>query len=211
MKRTFPFLKTTLMGGLLVLLPLWLLALLIAKALGLIKSVAAPIVAQLPAQLHHPTLIAVLLLLAVCFLTGLVMRTAIGQRGAGAIESHFLNRIPGYTSIKGLTNRFAGQSGEKAFAVCLADIDDTWVPAFVVEETDDEYCTIFVPSTPTPASGDIHIILKERIRILDVPLTQALGCVTRYGAGSGKLIKAMRDSEQRKTAQSTFETPTEQT
>src|SRR5439155_14700975 len=112
MKHTFPFLKTTLMGGLLVLLPLWLMALLIAKAVGLIKSLAAPIVAQLPDQLHFPTLIAVLLLLAVSFLTGLIMRTAVGERIAGAIESHFLNRIPGYTFIRGLTRRFVGEEGE---------------------------------------------------------------------------------------------------
>src|SRR6266581_4428352 len=154
MKRTFPFLKTTLMGGLLVLLPLWLMALLIAKAVGLIKSLAAPVVAQLPGQLHHPTLIAVLLLLAVCFLTGLIMRTALGRRGADAIESHFLNRIPGYTFIRSLTHRFVGGE-EGPFAACLAAIGDTLVPALVVEEHDNEQCTIFVPSAPTPGVGAI--------------------------------------------------------
>ena len=182
------------MGGLLVLLPLGLMAFLTAKAVGIIKALTAPIVKELPDQFHHPTMIAVLLLLAVCFLTGLITDTALGRRGADAIELHFLNRIPGYTFLRNLTNRFAGQQTEGGFVVCLADIDDTWVPALVVEKSDDQYWTVFVPSTPSPSSGSVHIMVKERVRLLDVPLAQALGCVARWGAGSGKLIKAMRVS-----------------
>jgi uncharacterized membrane protein len=210
MNRAFAFLKTILVGGLLVLLPLGLMAFVVGKALGIMKGLTAPVVRELPEQLHHPTMIAVLLLLAVCFLTGLITRTAFGRRGLAAMESTFLNRIPGYTFLRGITNRFTGEHGEHRFAVCLADIDDTWVPAFVVEDGDDQYCTIFVPSTPTPGAGDIHIILKNRVRILDVPFTQVLGCVTRWGAGSGKLIKALRDSEHRRVAPPTSETSIEQ-
>lgn len=210
-QRTFPFVKTTLMGGLLVLLPLGLMGFLIAKAVGIIKGLTAPIVARLPEQLHHPTLIAVLLLLAACFLTGLITRTALGRRCADAIESHFLNHIPGYTFFRSLTSRFAGGQGADPFVVCLADIDDTLVPAFIVEEHDNEYYTIFVPSTPTPSSGDVHIILKERVHVVDVTLPQALACVTRWGAGSGKFIEAMRRSEQRQVAPRISETSIEQT
>ncbi len=202
MKPVFAFLKTTLIGGLLMLLPSWLLILLVAKAVGFIKSLAAPLVTRLPKTINFPTLIAVLLLLLVCFLTGLIMRTALGRRGADAIESHLLKRIPGYTFLRGLTHRFAGDKEEESFAVCLAAIGDTLVPALLVEEHPGEQCTVFVPSAPTPGVGVIYIIPRERVHVVDVALTHALGCVTRWGVGSGDLIEAMRETERRKGAPS---------
>jgi uncharacterized membrane protein len=209
MKRLFPFLKTTLMGGLLVLLPLCLMALLIAKAVGIIKALVAPVVAQLPDQLHHPTVIAVLLLLALCFLTGLIMRTAVGRSIAGAIESQFLNRIPGYTFIRSLTNRFAGTEGGEPFTSALAVIEDALVPAFVVEHHEDGRYTVFVPSSPTPGVGSVYILPKERVHLVDVPLLRAARCVSQWGVGSGELLRAMRDAEQRKITSPRLEAPIE--
>src|SRR5439155_23639849 len=44
MNSAFPFLRTTLVGGLLVLLPLGLIAFVVAKAVGIIKALTAPVV-----------------------------------------------------------------------------------------------------------------------------------------------------------------------
>ena len=48
MNSAFPFLKTTLVGGLLVLLPLRLMAFVVSKAVGIIKALTAPVVRGLP-------------------------------------------------------------------------------------------------------------------------------------------------------------------
>jgi hypothetical protein len=49
-----------------------------------------------------------------------------------------------------------------------------------------------VPSVPTPAAGAIYIIARERVHLVDVPFTKAVSVISKWGAGAGELLKAMR-------------------
>src|SRR5207244_12269458 len=109
-----------------------------------------------------------------------------------------------------LARRVAGIEAGEAFASALAVIEDALVPAFVVERHDDGRYTVFVPSSPTPGVGSVYILPKERVHLVDVPFLKAARCVSKWGAGSGELLRAMRDSEQREIAPARFETPIEQ-
>jgi uncharacterized membrane protein len=44
--------------------------------------------------------------------------------------------------------------------------------------------TVFVPSAPTPAAGSIYDLTEDRLKLLDVPVSAALGCIMRLGVGS---------------------------
>jgi uncharacterized membrane protein len=57
-----------------------------------------------------------------------------------------------------------------------------------MERHDNGLYTVFVPSAPTPAAGAIYYLPEDRIRILDVPVSAAVGCVTRLGLGSRDLL-----------------------
>ena len=48
--------------------------------------------------------------------------------------------------------------------------------------------TVFVPSAPTPAAGSIYYLPEDRIKILNVPVSSAVACVTRLGLGSRELL-----------------------
>ncbi len=74
----------------------------------------------------------------------------------------------------------------------LVEIEDALVPAFIIEELDDGRLTIFVPSVPTPLAGAVYVLSRERVHILDVPFTQAIRSVSRWGSGSRELVAAMR-------------------
>jgi uncharacterized membrane protein len=65
------------------------------------------------------------------------------------------------------------------------------VPAFIVEELDDGRFTVFVPSVPTPLAGAVYILAPERVHPIDVPFTQAIKSVSRWGSGSKDLVEAM--------------------
>jgi uncharacterized membrane protein len=54
MKAFLAFVKTTLIGGVLIVLPLWLSPLLVLKLVGHLKGIVAPISARLPARLDFP-------------------------------------------------------------------------------------------------------------------------------------------------------------
>jgi hypothetical protein len=85
-----------------------------------------------------------------------------------------------------------GQNQEAAWKPALVEIEEALVPAFVVEELDDGRCTVFVPSVPTPLAGSIYILSPERVHPLNVPFTQAVKIITRWGSGSKDLVAAMR-------------------
>ncbi len=184
--------RTTLIGGVLVILPVYLSVLLLAKAISGIVGLVAPITHGLPATLPFPELIAILLLVAACFVAGIAVRTGPGLRAKNVIERSLLERIPGYALIRGLAGRVVGKEDERTFTVVLAEIEDALVPAFLVEDCGEDHCAIFVPSVPTPAAGAIYIIAKERVHAVDVPFTQAVSVISKWGAGSANLLARMK-------------------
>lgn len=74
----------------------------------------------------------------------------------------------------------------------LETIEEGLVPAFLVEEHEDGSYTVFVPAVPTPTVGAVYILPRARVHPVDVPFGKAVKCVTRWGAGSGELLRAMR-------------------
>ena len=91
-----------------------------------------------------------------------------------------------------MTRQLAGQGQESSWQPALAEIEDALVPAFIVEDLDDGRFTVFVPSSPTPLAGAIYILTADRVHPLNVPFTQAVKAITRWGSGSKALVEAMQ-------------------
>jgi len=192
MRSIAEFTKTALIGGVLVILPIYLSVLLLLKAVGAIMGLVAPISEGLPESLPFRELIAIGILIVVCFVSGIAVRTGPGLRAKNALERSLLEKIPGYALIRGLAGKIFGGSDEQSFTVVLAEIEDALVPAFLIEDCGNGQCAIFVPSVPTPAAGAIYIIATERVHLVDVPFTQAVSVISKWGAGSRALLAAMR-------------------
>jgi uncharacterized membrane protein len=90
-----------------------------------------------------------------------------------------------------MTKQLAGDSGETAWKAALVEIEDALVPALIIEELDDGSFTVFVPSVPTPMAGAVYILAAHRVHPLDVPFTQVLKAISRWGSGSKDLVAAM--------------------
>lgn len=195
MKSLIEFIKTTIIGGLLVLLPIGLLVLMVAKAISGAMAVVSPIAAQLPTGTRFANLIGLALIIAACFAAGLILRTVLGQRIKTLLERRVLERLPGYSLLRSLTRRVAGEEEGQKFAVAFAVIEDALVPAFIVEEHADGRYTVFVPSVPTPGVGALYILPRGRVNLVDVPFTKAVACISRWGEGSRELLAAMRPAK----------------
>lgn len=194
-QRIAAFVRTTILGGVLVVMPLVLTGFLLAKALGAVAALLRPVASHLPAGLPLPEILALAIVVAACFLAGAVVRTGPGRRLKEALDRRLLERIPGYTLIRGLAGRITGQEEGSTFATCLVEIEDALAPAFVVEEHPDGRYTVFVPSIPTPAAGTVYILERARVHLVDVPFTKAVSVISRWGAGSRDLLAAMRQTK----------------
>ena len=191
MKQTLEFVKTTVVGGLVVILPLAAAMLLTIKMLGAVQSAVDPVATALPYGVIVGRLVAALIILAGCFVTGLVVRTRVGRRANVWLEQRVLERLPAYGLLRNLGKQVAGEGDGANMAPALAEIEDALVPAFVVEELADGRLTVFVPAIPTPTVGAVYILPPERVHRIDVPLTTLVQCVTRWGAGAQELVAAM--------------------
>ena len=203
MKYVREFLVNALVGGVLVLLPIYLAVLVLLKGMQSIVGLVKPVAALFPEWLPAENLLALLAVLIACFVVGAAVRTRAGRAVRERVERSFFGRLPGYEMFRSLTQRLTGGAEENVWKPALAEIEDALVPAFVVEELDDGRFTVFVPSVPTPFAGAVYILARERVHLVDVPFTQAIKSVSRWGSGSRDLVAAMRkDHAPRKDAES---------
>ena len=192
MRSLVEFMKTTLIGGVLVLLPVYVSILLVLKTLAGVIALFAPLTAQIPASVQFREVTAILVFIAACFVAGLLVRTGPGRRGINALEDHVLEKIPGYTLLRGLFSRVGGrESGsDESFQPALVELEDALVPALIIEELDDGRFTVLVPSVPTPVAGAIYVLPAERVHPVEVPLRELLHVYSKWGEGTGALVAA---------------------
>jgi uncharacterized membrane protein len=193
MKYVREFITSTIVGGLFIVVPVYLATLLMLKGMKSVASLVRPLAVLVPDWIPAERLFSLILVISLCFLVGLVVRTQSGQVVRERMEKVFFDRLPGYSLLRSLTQRMAGDSDENAWQPALVEIEDALVPAFIIEELNDGRLTVFVPSVPTPLAGAVYILRRERVHILDVPFTQAIRSVSRWGSGSKDLVAAMRN------------------
>jgi len=192
MKYAREFVTSTLVGGLLIVVPAYLAVLLLLKGMKSAATLVRPFAALLPDWIPAENLFSLLLVLIVCFIVGVAVRTRSGRAVRERLEVALFGRLPGYGLIKSLTQRLAGDSEESAWTPALIELEDALVPAFIIETLDDGRLTVFVPSVPTPLAGAVYVLSADRVHILDIPFTQAIRSISRWGSGSGDLVAAMR-------------------
>ena len=95
-------------------LPIILAWLILGETLDVLMALASPIAELLPMEgidaETEAQVVAVALLLALCILTGLAMRSKIGVAVGRWFERVFLQPLPGYPILKSITRRFAAYS-----------------------------------------------------------------------------------------------------
>ena len=192
MRTLAEFTKTTLIGGILIILPIYVSILLLIKAFSGLMALVNPITAGIPASVEFRGILAILVLVAICFMTGLILRTGPGLRAKNAFEEAILSKLPGYTLLRGLAGRLAGRADEPTFAPALVEIEEALVPALIVEELEDGSYTVLVPSVPTPMAGALYILSRDRVHPVDVSFTTALKVFSKWGTGAGEFVRAMR-------------------
>ena len=179
-------------AGFLILLPVYLATLLVLKAMKSLDRLVRPVAHLLPEWFPAETAASFLLVLILCFLVGLALRTRIGQTARARIEHSLFEKIPGYTLFRSMTRQLVGENRESAWKPALAEIEEALVPAFIIEELEDGRFTVFVPSVPTPFVGAVYILSADRVHPLNIPFPHAVKAVTRWGSGSKDLVAAMQ-------------------
>lgn len=199
--RTKTFFRTTLLGGVIVILPTIILGVAFKWLFGKVGDGIKPLtnlvvdLIDLPDQ--YEELIATLIVLSViilgCFSVGLFVKTRIGRWIYEGFERSLLSKAPGYKMVKETVNQFFGKKESPFSSVALAQIfeNDTMITAFITDRHDNGIITIFVPTGPNPTSGFIYHLDQQYVHPVDVSVEDAMRSVISCGAGSDALIKGL--------------------
>jgi len=192
MRRLVRFLGTTLLGGLLVILPIYL-AVLATLVLGKkLFGILAPLAKLLPEGIPYPDIVVAVLTVLACFVAGLIAaglpRTSVGR----GFEEKVLERLPGYSMIRVATRSLLGDV-KTGLQIALVEMEDGLVVGVIVERHPIGWVTVFVPSTPAPASGSVYQFPETKVHPVDVPLGAGLKAASKYGRGAGALLDGLRD------------------
>jgi uncharacterized membrane protein len=192
MKSILKFFRTTLAGGILFLLPVVVLIILIGKAVEIAHKIVLPLADLIQMEpvigIEAPRLLAVVLLVLLCFLAGVLARTTIAQKATNWVESAALSNIPGYEFVKAVSLSLLAPEKQPEETIVLARFDDAWQIAFLVERLENDLVAVFVPDSPHPQSGSIFIMTRDRIKRVDLPVTSVLKCLKGYGKGANALV-----------------------
>jgi len=183
--------QETLVRGIFLLVPLMVFGMLVAKALGLLRTLLAPLasrVGEVPG-IPMPVLLSIVVLVLIIYAAGLISKSR-GARGLiGWMESAVLSRIPGYTYMKGMTEHVAGVEGGPRYEPVLARIEDAWQLGFIVETIEAGQYAVYVPGAPNPWSGSVYFMAEDRVKRVDMRLGDVQGCLKRLGIGSAALLR----------------------
>lgn len=185
MKSIVSFIRTTLTGGVLFLLPVILFVFLIKKAFEIMTPIAEPLAKFLPDMLlgfDGSRLAALLLLVVVCFLGGLLFRSKRIQRWVASLEDNILSAVPGYFLLKNVASDVVGNPDEHNMQPVLYQEDDTFSIGFLVEEVDG-WCTVWLPETPRQDSGNAIIVPSSKVIHLNSNTFQLRRSLKIYGKG----------------------------
>ena len=87
-----------------------------------------PWAALLPEWVPAEGFFSLVLVLIVCFVVGVAVRTRPGRALRERMEVVFFERLPGLGLLRSLTQRLAGDTEESAWKPALAEIEDALVP-----------------------------------------------------------------------------------
>jgi len=192
MKNLIIFIKTTIIGGLVVIVPLAIIVFVVGDTVDSLITATKPLTQDLPFGIFANTIIAVLIVASaitgICFIAGFLLNTFWGTTVKNWLEKNLLERIPMYSTLRGLTQQFAGIEGAD-YPVVEADLygSDSRVLGVLVDTLPDERHVVYVPLSPVVTVGQLHILPKTRIKRTALSMAETIGCLSQVGLEANKL------------------------
>jgi uncharacterized membrane protein len=194
--------KTTVIGGLLFLLPIILIVFLLGKALGFARRLSEPVIQAAGvssiAGIATGTIVAVLVLILISFAAGLLARTRFGQTTFSRMESSILGVLPQWRMARGFIQSFETETRSEVDVV-LVPTDAGWCLGFVLEKPEGDWWTVFIPGAPQWTSGAVSFAHSDQVQQTGLTPAQAIMLMRRCGAGSAN-IRALLASLQEQDA-----------
>ena len=187
------FIKTTILGGLIFMVPLVIVAAVFGKAIEIMTLVAKPVSNRIPVDaiggIAAGNILALLALALLCFVAGLIAKSKMAKKVYHSLDSALL-AIPGYAFIKGFTDSITDSQETAKFLIpVLVRFDDHEQIGFEVERLIQGKVAVYLPGAPDPRSGSVVYFSEERVERLDITPAQVGSNIRHLGRGSQQFLE----------------------
>jgi uncharacterized membrane protein len=183
--------RTTVVGGLVFLVPFAITLLVFGKVFTFMRRLAGPLSTRIPIEsvggIALANILALAIMLAACFLAGIVATSSWGQRIYRRVDEKMLDLIPRYAFVKSMTEGLGGQD-EVTLKPVLVRFDDISQIAFEVERGPGDLVTVYLPGSPDPWSGSVALVTSDRIDALAESFAPVVKSLRKVGKGASALI-----------------------
>lgn len=217
-QRHFGFLKTTLLGGIVFLLPIAVVLWLVAQAGQVLYGVYS---SANQYRVEHKKEIAeyadlgtieylslagatIVLLIGLCFVAGMLARRSIGRWFSDRAERYLTMLFPRYAVFK---DQLTGNLGTASLQPVVARIGPATRIGMEVERDAKGRVVVYLPGAPDPWSGTVQIVEAADVSPLPGDFADVMATFEQLGRGTAKFIdrSASVASKEKKAAQPSAE------
>ena len=192
MKKSKNWFRTNLGYGLVVIVPLAVVLLLLAKVVELLQKAAAAMELESALGASVAIVLAIVLVLLACVAVGAIVRTRLGTLSFKKVEQVLLQHLPGYELLGNILKGFA--KDQSAYPAVMLQLHGPGSAVFglVMEEQDNGVLVVFVPSAPALTVGSVHVVERDRVTFLETSPVELVNCVSQWGVGADKALGGAR-------------------
>lgn len=186
------FLRTTLIGGIIFMIPLVFVVLIVGKAFNIMKMIAAPVERLLPidsiAGIGLINIIALVVMLLLCLAAGSVASSPPAKALYGRLDALLLEVIPGYAWTKTVVAGFSGEPEIEGLLPVLVELDDMSQLAFEMERGPEGLVVVFLPGAPDARSGSVAYVEPSRVKPVAAEFLAINRSLRKMGKGSAAFL-----------------------
>jgi uncharacterized membrane protein len=192
LRKTKNFVRQTFINGIIFLIPvvaiIWLFSGAVSGIISLLSGMKGNDTIN---RMGGPILLflaAIIAIIALIFLVGILIHFTFLQKINGWIEQQVIGFIPGYDFFKSMMEEKLHVKSSKGKAV-LVKWSMSQQLGIEIEEHANETCTVYFPHSALTGGGEVHIVSKSQVTVLDMPLSELDEVFNRFGKGLEKYYK----------------------
>lgn len=196
MPRLLEYVRVTVIGGLLFLLPLLIIYFVTDKAIDILTPITQPVMHRLGLDtiVGFPgrTIIGLAGLAGVAFVVGMFARTPPGQALLRWIEHGIAVALPQFSIFQTVAHSLEADNDVR-MPVVLVATDAGWQLGVLLAEPEHGWYPVFLPGSPGIASGSISYARGEFIHDIDLTPSELWSIMRSRGGFSAKVCARLAE------------------
>jgi len=195
MKKSITFIKDRTVTGFIILIPIIVIAIVLTDTIKKLIAITAPLTKNITVggaifKAIIAILVVVIILVIFFFIGGLIFKTYLGNSFKNWLEKKVLVKIPFYETISSAIQQFT-DTDKTNYPVVEVDLNsnNNRILGIITETLSDGRSIVYIPFAPLMNIGQIHIVAKENIKILEISFTEVTEIITKIGFESNKILK----------------------